>query len=80
MNGLLFLFVSRTLELGRTERLLLVATALLMSATLVFTLSRGAWFAFVWRRRWLGFATTRGLVVLLVLAYLIGSAGPLRKQ
>jgi O-antigen ligase len=73
MYGLLFLFVSRAPELRRTERLLLAATGLLMVATLVFTLSRGAWLAFAVTATLVGFASSRGLVVLLVLAYLIGS-------
>ena len=73
MYGLLFLFVSRAPELRRTERLLLAATGLLMVATLVFTLSRGAWLAFAVTAVLVGFASNRGLIVLLVLAYLIGS-------
>ncbi len=46
MYALLLLFVSRTAELRRIERLFLVAAAFFMVLTLLFTLSRGAWLAF----------------------------------
>ena len=72
MHALLFLFVSRTLELRRAERLFLIATAFVMIATLVFTLSRGAWMAFALTAALVGFASNRGLVILLILAFLIG--------
>jgi O-antigen ligase len=72
MHALLLLFVSRTAELGRTERLFLTGTALLMMATLLFTLSRGAWLAFAVTAALVGFATNRGLVVLLTVVFLVG--------
>ena len=72
MYALLFLFVSRTPELGRAERLFLTTTAFVMVATLVFTLSRGAWMAFALAAALVGFATNRGVLVLLVLACLVG--------
>ena len=72
MHALLFLFASRTRELGRVERLFLMATALLMLATLLFTLSRGAWLAFAVTAAVVGFATNRALVVLLVAVFLVG--------
>ena len=43
-----------------------------MMATLLFTLSRGAWLAFVLAAALVGLATNRGLVVLLILALLVG--------
>lgn len=72
MHALLFLFASRTRALGRVERLFLIATALLMLATLLFTLSRGAWLAFAVTAAVVGFAANRALVVLLVAVVLIG--------
>jgi O-antigen ligase len=72
MHALLCLFVSRTAELGRTERWFLAGAAFVMIMTLVFTLSRGAWIAFVVTAAVVGFATNRGLVVLLVCAFLVG--------
>ena len=72
MHALVLLFVSRTSELGRAERLFLTGTAFLMLATLLFTLSRGAWLAFVFAAALVGLATNRGLVVLLILALLVG--------
>jgi O-antigen ligase len=72
MYALLFLFGSRTLELRRAERLFLIATAFVMVATLVFTLSRGAWMAFALTAALVGFATNRGLVVLLIFAFFVG--------
>ena len=72
MHALLLLFVSRTSELGRAERVFLTATAFLMLATLIFTLSRGAWLAFVVAAALVGLATNRGLVVLLTVALLVG--------
>ena len=41
-------------------------------ATLLFTLSRGAWLAFAVTAAVVGFATNRGLVVLLVVVFLVG--------
>ena len=72
MHALVLLFVSRTSELGRAERLFLTGTAFLMLATLLFTLSRGAWLAFMFAAALVGLATNRGLVVLLILALLVG--------
>ena len=72
MHALLLLFASRTAELGRTERVFLTVTALLMMATLLFTLSRGAWLAFAVTAALVGFATNRGLVVLLTVVVLVG--------
>ena len=72
MHALLLLFTSRTADLGRAERLLLTGTALLMMATLLFTLSRGAWLAFAVTAAVIGFSTNRGLVVLLVIVFLVG--------
>jgi O-antigen ligase len=72
MHALLFLFASRTSEIGRSERWFLTGAALLMIMTLVFTLSRGAWMAFVVTVALCGFATNRGLVVLLIVAFLAG--------
>ena len=43
-----------------------------MMATLLFTLSRGAWLAFAVTAAVVGFATNRGLVVLLVVVFLVG--------
>lgn len=73
MYGLLLLFVSRTLELGRFDRLLLTGIAFVMVVTLVFTLSRGAWLAFGLAGLIVGFVTNRGAVILLVLAIVVGS-------
>ena len=72
MQALLLLFVSRTADLGRAERLFLTGTAVLMMATLLFTLSRGAWLAFAVTAAVVGFSTNRGLVVLLVVVFLVG--------
>ena len=72
MQALLLLFVSRTRELGRTQRMFLTVTAVLMMATLLFTLSRGAWLAFAVTAAVVGFATNRGLVVLLTVVFLVG--------
>jgi O-antigen ligase len=72
MHALQLLFASKTVDLGRAERLLLTGTALLMMATLLFTLSRGAWLAFAVTAAVVGFSTNRGLVVLLVVACLVG--------
>ena len=72
MHALVFLFASRTLELRRAERLFLTVTAFLMLATLLFTLSRGAWLAFVVAAALVGFATNRRVVVLLVVAFFVG--------
>ena len=72
IHALLLLFVSRTVELGRTERVFLTVTALLMMATLIFTLSRGAWLAFAVTAALVGFATNRGLLVLLTVVVLVG--------
>lgn len=71
MHALLFLFVSRSRELGRVPRLFLKCTALVMLATLMFTLSRGAWLAFSLTAVTVGLMMNRGLVVLLVLSLLI---------
>ena len=43
-----------------------------MMATLLFTLSRGAWLAFAVTAAVVGFATNRGLVVLLIVVFLVG--------
>ena len=43
-----------------------------MMATLLFTLSRGAWLAFAVTAAVVGFATNRGLVVLLMVVFLVG--------
>ena len=72
MHALLLLFVSRTADLGRAERLFLTGTALLMMATLLFTLSRGAWLAFAVTAAVVGFSTNRGLVMFLVVVFLVG--------
>ena len=72
MHSLLLLFASRTVDLGRAERLFLTGTALLMMATLLFTLSRGAWLAFAVTAAVVGFSTNRRLVVLLVVVLLVG--------
>ena len=72
MHALLLLFVSRTAELRRPERLFLTVAAIVMMATLLFTLSRGAWLAFAVTAAVVGFATNRGLVVLLVVVFLVG--------
>ena len=72
MHALLLLFASRTADLGRAERLLLTGTAVLMMATLLFTLSRGAWLAFAVTAAVVGFSTNRGLVVFLVVVMLVG--------
>jgi O-antigen ligase len=72
MHALLLLFVSRTAELRRPERLFLTLAAIMMMATLLFTLSRGAWLAFAVTAAVVGFATNRGLVVLLVVVFLVG--------
>jgi O-antigen ligase len=71
MHALLFLFVSRAPELRRVDRLFLIATAFAMVATLVFTLSRGAWMAFAVTAALVGLATNRRLVVLLIVAFLV---------
>jgi hypothetical protein len=46
MHALIFLFVSRSRDIGRVPRLCLTGTATVMLAALLFTLSRGAWLAF----------------------------------
>jgi O-antigen ligase len=70
--SLLVLFVARTVDIGRLQRLFLIASGLLMAICLVFTLSRGAWLAFVATATLVGLATNRRLVFLLVIAVLIG--------
>ena len=64
--------MARTVEIGRLQRLFLTASGLLMAICLVFTLSRGAWLAFVATAALVGLATNRRLVFLLVVALLIG--------
>jgi O-antigen ligase len=71
MHALIFLFVARSRELGRVPRLFLKGTALVMLATLMFTLSRGAWLAFSVTAVTVGLMMNRGLVVLLVLSLLV---------
>lgn len=71
MYAVLFLFVSRSDELGRTERRFLLATAGAMVMTMVFTLSRGAWLAFMLTIVLVGMMASRRLVIVLVLAVLV---------
>jgi O-antigen ligase len=73
MYALLFLFVSRTRDVGRVARYFLTGTALVMIATLLFTLSRGAWLAFGLTAATVGLMVNRGLVLMLVLTLLVAS-------
>jgi O-antigen ligase len=74
MYGMLFFVVAAmATELRRAERIFLTATGFLMVATLVFTLSRGAWLAFAVTAGLVGFSTSRRLVIILVFAFLVGS-------
>jgi len=72
MYGLLCLFASRTTQITRTARLWMLTTGLVLAVVLVFTLSRGAWIAFVATALVFGAATNRRLVFLLLVALAVG--------
>jgi O-antigen ligase len=73
MYGLLVVFASRTVELKRIERLLLLGAAFFMVLTLLFSLSRGAWLAFAVAGLLVGCATNRSAAALLVVGLVVGS-------
>ena len=70
--GLVCLFAARAAQIRRPARLMLSSAGLVLIVTLIFTLSRGAWMAFIVTTIIFGAATNRRLVLLLVVALALG--------